>query len=183
MQLGAAEELDAAASEAFRPQLLARIRDLAREGLAEARRSVMALRPEQTRRNGLELALRPLAARSTVPGRMTSTFEGGGLATGLPPEHEHELLRIAQEAVSNAVRHGKPQTVRLAMLDEETHWVLSVADDGCGLQQPPELSAQEGFGLSSMRERAHAIGGEWHIDSALGAGTRVSVRLPKRNLA
>ncbi|HEX5046467.1 MAG TPA: GAF domain-containing sensor histidine kinase [Gammaproteobacteria bacterium] len=183
MQLGAAEELDAAASEAFRPQLLARIRDLAREGLAEARRSVMALRPEQTRRNGLELALRQLAARSTVPGRMTSTFEGGGLATGLPPEHEHELLRIAQEAVSNAVRHGKPQTVRLAMLDEETHWVLSVADDGCGLQQPPELSAQEGFGLASMRERAHAIGGEWHIDSALGAGTRVSVRLPKRGVA
>ena len=68
MQLGAAEDLDAAA-EASRSVLLTRIRDLAREGLAEARRSVMALRPDQTRRNGLELALRQLAERSTIPGR------------------------------------------------------------------------------------------------------------------
>ena len=180
MQLGAAEELDAVA-DGSRSVLLTRIRDIARDGLAEARRSVMALRPEQTRRNGLELALRQLAERSTVPGRVTSSFEGGGLTTGLPPEHQHELLRIAQEAVSNAVRHGRPETVRIAMTDEQTHWVLSVADDGCGLQQAPELSAQEGFGLTSMRERAVAIGGEWHIESRWGAGTRVSVRLPKRN--
>ncbi|HET8698888.1 MAG TPA: sensor histidine kinase [Gammaproteobacteria bacterium] len=183
MQLGAAEENDAASDDTSRAQLLARIRDLAREGLAEARRSVMALRPDQTRRNGLELALRQLAERSTVPGRIAATFEGGGLATGLPPEHEHELLRIAQEAVSNAVRHGKPRNVRLAMTDEHTHWVLSVADDGCGLQQAPELSAQEGFGLTSMRERARAIGGHWRIESAPGAGTCVSVRLAKRSAA
>jgi signal transduction histidine kinase len=175
MQLGAAEER--AADD--RSVLLSRIRDLAREGLAEARRSVMALRPEQTRRNGLELALRQLAERSTVPGRMTSRFQGGGFATGLAPEQEHELLRIAQEAVSNAVRHGRPKTVRIAMMDEQTHWVLSVTDDGCGLEQPPELSVQEGFGLASMRERATAIGGEWQIESQRGEGTRVSVRLPK----
>jgi len=180
MQLGAAEEVGADDEES-RSVLLARIRDIARDGLAEARRSVMALRPEQTRRNGLELALRQLAERSTVPGRVTSSFEGGGLATGLPPEHQHELLRIAQEAVSNAVRHGRPQTVRIAMTDEQTHWVLSVADDGGGLLQAPELSAQEGFGLTSMRERAGAIGGEWRIESSLGTGTRVSVRLPKRD--
>ena len=164
-----------------RPALLTRIRDLAREGLAEARRSVMALRPEQTRRNGLELALRQLAERSTIPGRVIAGFEGGGFATGLPPEHEHELLRIAQEAVSNAVRHGRPETLQIAMTDEETHWVLSVTDDGCGLAQAPELSALEGFGLASMSERASAIGGEWRIDSRRGAGTRVSVQLPKRN--
>jgi signal transduction histidine kinase len=176
MQIGAAEEL---AADDSRSALLARIRDLARDGLAEARRSVMALRPDQTRRNGLEIALRQLAERSTVPGRLVSSFEGGGLTTGLPPEHEHELLRIAQEAVSNAVRHGRPETVRIAMSDEQTHWVLSVTDDGCGLEQTPEASAQEGFGLMSMRERATAIGGEWYIESQWGAGTRVSVRLPK----
>jgi signal transduction histidine kinase len=48
------------------------------------------------------------------------------------------------------------------------------------MQQPPELSARDGFGLSSMRQRAGAIGGEWQIESELGAGTRVSVRLLKR---
>jgi signal transduction histidine kinase len=48
------------------------------------------------------------------------------------------------------------------------------------MQQRPELSAREGFGLSSMRQRAGAIGGEWQIDSQPGAGTRVSVRMAKR---
>ena len=48
------------------------------------------------------------------------------------------------------------------------------------MQQRPELSARDGFGLSSMRQRAGAIGGEWQIESEPGAGTRVSVRLLKR---
>ena len=126
------------------------------------------------------LALRQLADRSTVPGGVTCTFTGGGVATGLRPEHEHELLRIAQEAVSNAVRHAHPHTVHITMADESEHWVMAVADDGVGMQQRPELYAREGFGLSSMRQRAGAIGGEWQIDSQPGAGTRVSVRLLKR---
>src|SRR6185437_3260541 len=99
--------------------ILSRIRDLARDGLSEARRSVMALRLDQTRRAGLENALRQLADRSTVPGRLNCTFEGGDFSTGLKPEHEHELLRIAQEAVSNAVRHAHPNNVRIKMSDED----------------------------------------------------------------
>jgi signal transduction histidine kinase len=182
MQLGAAEELDAPARSARLAQIFSRVSDLAREGLAEARRSVMALRPDQTRRGGLELALRQLAERSTVPGRVTCTFEGGGEATGLPPEHEHELLRIAQEAVSNAVRHGEPHLVRVSLTGESAYWMLAVSDDGRGMQQQPEHCARQGFGLTSMRERAQAIGGEWKITSGAGAGTRVSVRLPRRRV-
>jgi signal transduction histidine kinase len=159
------------------------VRELARDGLAEARRSVMALRLDQTRRAGLELALRQLADRSTVPGGVTCTFDGGNLSTGLKPEHEHELLRIAQEAVSNAVRHARPHTVRITMTDDvdsPQHWTLAVADDGVGMEQSPELSARQGFGLSSMRQRAGAIGGEWQIDSRPGHGTRISVRMTKK---
>jgi signal transduction histidine kinase len=178
MQLGAAEELEAVKPNSPLGVIAGRIRDLAREGLAEARRSVMALRP-QTRRGGLESALRQLAERSTVPGRVTCTFEGGGLETGLPPEHEHELLRIAQEAVSNAVRHGEPKRVNVSMTAESAHFLLTVADDGRGLERRPERCAQEGFGLTSMRERANAIGGEWQIESRPGEGTRVRVRLPR----
>jgi signal transduction histidine kinase len=181
MQLGAAEEFPSCKKK--NSELLtihSRIRDLARDGLSEARRSVMALRLDQTRRAGLELALRQLAERTTVPGGVTCTFEGIGVATDLRPEHEHELLRIAQESVSNAVRHARPRTVKITMMDESTHWVLSVADDGVGMEKKPELYAQEGFGLASMRQRAGAIGGEWQIDSQPGSGTRVRVRLPKR---
>jgi signal transduction histidine kinase len=140
----------------------------------------MALRLDQTRRAGLEIALRQLADRSTVPGGVTCTFDGGGIVTGLRPEHEHELLRIAQEAVSNAMRHGRPRSVSITMSQEPQHWTLAVADDGAGMQQRPELSAREGFGLASMRQRAGAIGGEWQIESQPGAGTRVSVRMMKR---
>src|SRR5882757_1560338 len=181
MQLGAAEEFPPCKRKnSDLATVLSRIRDLARDGLSEARRSVMALRLDQTRRAGLEIALRQLAERSTVPGGVTCTFEGMGIATGLKPEHEHELLRISQEAVSNAVRHARPRTVSITMSDGPAHWELAVADDGVGMEQHPELYASEGFGLISMRQRAGAIGGEWQIESRPGAGTRVSVRMAKR---
>jgi signal transduction histidine kinase len=181
MQLGAVEEFPSCKKRNSELGVtLSRIRDLARDGLAEARRSVMALRLDQTRRAGLELALRQLAERSTVPGGMTCTFEGGGVITGLRPEHEHELLRIAQEAVSNAVRHARPRTVRITTAEEPAHWTMSIADDGVGMEQRPELYARQGFGLSSMRQRAGAIGGEWQIESQPGEGTRISVRMAKR---
>ncbi len=180
MQLGAAEEFTPCKRKNSElAGVLGRIRDLARDGLSEARRSVMALRLDQTRRGGLENALRQLADRSTIPGRLNCRFEGGDFVTGLKPEHEHELLRIAQEAVSNAVRHAHPSNVLIRMADETSHWALSVVDDGVGIEQHAAANG-EGFGLISMRQRAGAIGGEWQIDSQPGAGTRVSVRLLKR---
>jgi signal transduction histidine kinase len=181
LQLGAVEEFPSCRKRGSELAVtLSHIRELARDGLAEARRSVMALRLDQTRRAGLELALRQVAERSTVPGGVTCTFEGDAIDTGLKPEQEHELLRIAQEAVSNAVRHARPRTVRITMTDLGEYWELAVADDGAGMQQSPELSARQGFGLASMRQRAGAIGGEWQIASEPGRGTRVSVRMLKR---
>jgi signal transduction histidine kinase len=182
MQLGAAEEFQPCKRKNSElAGVLNRIRDLARDGLSEARRSVMALRLDQTRRAGLEIALRQLCDRSTIPGRVTCSFEGGDFNTGLKPEHEHELLRIAQEALSNAMRHARPSNVRITMTDEPEHWALAVADDGVGMEEHAEMLG-EGFGLTSMQQRAGAIGGEWQIDSKPGAGTRVSVRLPKRRV-
>jgi signal transduction histidine kinase len=184
MQLGAVEEFPSCKKRNSELGVtLTRIRDLARDGLAEARRSVMALRLDQTRRNGLEVALRQLAERSTVPGGVTCTFEGGGVSTGLKPEHEHELLRIAQEAVSNAVRHARPHTVRITLMDEVGHWIMAIIDDGVGMEERPDFYARQGFGLSSMRQRAGAIGGEWQIESQPGLGTRVSVRILRRDAA
>lgn len=176
MQLGAAEETVAATPVAAVHNL---IRDIAREGLAEARRSVLALRPDEQRTGGLELALRQLAERSTVAGRIESRFEGGGATTGLPPEHEHALLRIAQEAVINAVRHAQPRNIRIEFAAEEELLVLKISDDGCGMEDAPELYAQQGFGLTNMRERAEAIGGRWHLESSVDTGTRIKVCVPR----
>jgi signal transduction histidine kinase len=181
MQLGAAEELD---TDSPLSVVLTRIRDIAREGLSEARRSVMAMRPSEGRPGGLALALRQLADRSTVEGRVTAVYEGDSTATGLVPEHEHALLRIAQEAVSNAVRHARPSNVRIALSNDAGRLSLSVSDDGSGMEEAPALLAKRGFGLDSMRERAEAIGGDWHIDSGVGSGTRINVQVsvpsPKR---
>jgi signal transduction histidine kinase len=180
MQLGAAEEaMRECKRESPLPAILTRIRDLAKDGLAEARRSVMALRPDQTRRVGLELALKQLADRSTVDGRVACSFEGALTGDGLAPERQHELLRIAQEAVSNAVRHARPGTIRILLEEEAALWRLSVIDDGRGMTLMPELYASQGYGLNNMRERAGAIGGRFHIESGASAGTRVIVTLPR----
>jgi len=182
MQLGAAEEaMHECARHSPLPAILTRIRDLAKDGLAEARRSVMALRPEQTRRVGLELALKQLADRSTVDGRLICTFEGEGVLTGdgLVAERQHELLSIAQEAVSNAVRHAHPGTIRILLEEEQRLWRLTVIDNGRGMTLLPELYASQGYGLNNMRERAGAIGGAFHIESRPGEGTRVMVTLPR----
>jgi signal transduction histidine kinase len=176
MQLNAAEEQAEGSPLA---SVMDRVRDIAREGLAEARRSVLALRPdEQPRQGGLELALRQLAERSTVAGRITSSFHGGG-ATGLPPEHEHALLRIAQEAVINAARHGEPRSIEIHLNSSADEVMLCVRDDGRGMPLQPEQSAKRGFGLTNMRERAGDLGGQCLIESEPGAGTRVSVRIPR----
>jgi signal transduction histidine kinase len=182
MQLAAVEESTACTRGAMRTTV-DRIRDLARDGLTEARRSVMALRPDQTRRGGLGVALEQLAERSTVRGGVTISYEGSGTATGLAPEHEHELFRIAQEAVSNAVRHAKPSAVRILLTEESGYWRLAIQDNGCGMRSQPARHAQQGFGLVSMQERASAIGGDWAIETERGAGTTVSVRVPKRVVA
>jgi signal transduction histidine kinase len=84
--------------------------------------------------------------------------------------------------VSNAVRHGHPQHVRISLIGEAAHWLLTVADDGLGMEDSPDDSAEHGFGLTNMRERATAIGGTWQIETQKGHGTRVCVRLPRRNI-
>ncbi len=179
MQLGAAEEHMGCARRTPLPDILGRIRAQARDGLAEARRSVLALKPDEGRVGGLELALRQLAERSTIAGRVTCTFDGGIASAGPAPQHQHELMRIAQEAVINAVRHAHSKSIRVVLIEESEDWILTVIDDGQGMEDVPELYAQQGFGLANMRERAQAIGGHFAIQSRVGLGTQVIVRLPR----
>jgi len=101
------------------------------------------------------------------------------MSDGLAPERQHELLRIAQEAVSNAVRHAHPGSIRILLEEEAVLWRLTVIDDGRGMTLMPELYASQGYGLNNMRERAGAIGGKFFIESKPGEGTRVIVTLPR----
>jgi signal transduction histidine kinase len=92
------------------------------------------------------------------------------------------LVHIAREAVTNAVKHARPSAIEV-VLEHTGRWRLTVRDDGGGFEEAPGAAHAEppvvgGFGLLSMRESAHALGGAVHVGSAAGAGTTVEAVLP-----
>jgi signal transduction histidine kinase len=84
------------------------------------------------------------------------------------------LVHIAREAVTNAVKHGRPTRIDVT-LDRPDEWRLRVLDDGCGYTAVP---SGRGFGLQSMRRQARALGGRLKVTSAVGGGTAVEALLP-----
>ena len=92
---------------------------------------------------------------------------------------EHQLLRIGQEAVLNAVRHSNAQTVELDVNYKEREVILRVSDDGCGFDgQPIAEGTSDHYGITTMRERAEQVGGRVTISSAPGRGTTVEAIVP-----
>ena len=172
IQLEAADDMLVEAPHAARDHL-ARARTLARESLAEARRSVWALRSEHAA--DLVSALRH-QAESLIVG---TNFSVQVTQTGTPrliheTLHQH-LLRIGQESLTNALRHGQANQIgiRLSFLSEALE--LTIEDDGVGFD--PAVP-QDGFGLTGMRERAEEWGGTLNVESHLGKGTVVTARFP-----
>jgi signal transduction histidine kinase len=94
----------------------------------------------------------------------------------VPADWRDALLRIAREAVANAVRHGRARTISLQLREGDGVW-LKITDDGDGFDLAAPRSSQS-FGLTSMRERAESLGGQFNISSAPGAGTTIEVVLP-----
>lgn len=176
VQLGAAERVLNTDPAAAREHLL-RARELAREGLTESRRSVWALRSDALEGNSLCEAFMHLRDQMTGGLEVSLDFRIEGVARALPPEVALNLLRIGQEALTNAVKHARAKriTMKLTFLDEQVG--LSVEDDGEGFEQAA-LVQRRGFGLLGIRERSDRIGGRLRIESGLSAGTRVAVVVP-----
>jgi signal transduction histidine kinase len=95
----------------------------------------------------------------------------------LPARIQHELLRIAQEAISNAIRHGKPTVVTVTLRWEAPNLILQIKDNGSGIPKT-RLEKSGGIGLGSMRERAAQIGAKLVIQTGPSRGTRVIVTVP-----
>ncbi|HEY4780997.1 MAG TPA: ATP-binding protein, partial [Chthoniobacterales bacterium] len=95
----------------------------------------------------------------------------------LPPRLQHELLRIAQEAIHNAARHANPTVIAVSLRWDTPNLVLQVKDNGSGISAV-RLEKSEGFGLGSMRERASVIDGRFEIETAAGHGTSIIVTVP-----
>jgi PAS domain S-box-containing protein len=177
MQLGAAKEVCKAGSGNIL-SYLERASDLAQFGLSEARRSAFSLQPTIIEESGLIEALQKLVERSNVPGRLRCNFHSSGVPEeSLSGTVQHQLLRIAQEAISNAVRHAKPTVVSVTLRGDSSNLILQVKDNGFGITKH-RLEQSEGMGLESMRERAAQMDAKLEIKTAAGLGTSIIVTVP-----
>jgi signal transduction histidine kinase len=177
MQLAVAEEELAAGEGAP----LCRVRlahEVAKFGLLEARRFALSLRSTVIENSKLVEALTMLAEHSNVVGRLRCDFRSSRIPEErLPARIQHELLRIAQEAISNAIRHGKPTVVTVTLRREPHNLILQIKDNGSGIPTTP-LVKSEGIGLRSMRERAAQIDAKLVIQTGPSRGTRIIVTVP-----
>ena len=161
---------------------LERLRSLSREALEELRSLILGLRPPELARDGLAATLRRQAEMlERVHGVPIELSTQGSLdrEPALDPDAELDILRIANEALHNAVRHAGAQRVTMRVSTEHGTLVLEVSDDGTGFDPGrPELRARH-LGLTSMEERARELGGHLEIRSRPGAGTTVRLELPR----
>ncbi len=150
------------------------IDELARTGLAEARRSVTALRPQLLESGDLSSALHRLVTQMRSATDHVLAYEIQGTAYSLPAEVENNLLRIGQEALTNAVKYADAGEVRVELAYENAQCLLRVKDNGrgFGVVSVP-LSGR--FGLLGMSERAERIGAQLVIQSQPGQGTEIVV--------
>ncbi len=177
LQLFAAEE-DIKTKRSDGLNYLERANNIARFGLAEARRTALSLHPFILDKIGLSKSIQMLVERSNVPGRLRcSLLANDSLTDALPPETQQHLLRLAQEAISNAVRHANPTTISVSLRCDRDHLELQIRDNGCGISAA-KLLRQNGFGLTNMQNRAKKIGASLDIRTGVGGGTAIAVRLP-----
>jgi signal transduction histidine kinase len=180
VQLGAAQRALAAASDAA-DQHIDLAQRMAREALAEARRSVWNLRAPALERGDLADALRGLVARPIRP-EMAAVFEQRGALWSLSPDVESALLRVAQEALANVARHAGATHVEVLLEYAPASVLLSITDNGVGFDELA-LSAEaapgpwSGFGLLGMRERIGLLGGTLELRN--GDGAQVVVTVPR----
>lgn len=158
-----------------------RIRDIVEvvaAALQETRELSRLLRPSMLDDLGLEPALHWLARTMGCEGdpRCRISVEVEGLEQRFDGDLETLIFRIAQEAVTNAVRHSGASRITIHVVSDPERLVLTIIDDGCGFD--PGKVAREGSGLRGMRDRSMLFGGHLSVLSSNGRGSRIELRLP-----
>lgn len=152
---------------------------LARQSLADARRSVQALTPAPLDDARLPDALADVGQRWSsehgVPAEVTTT----GTAERLHPTIEVTLLRVAQEALANVARHARASRAVVTLSYMPDVVTLDVRDDGVGFRPSASTDRDDGrFGLTAMRQRVVGVAGAFAVESEPGEGTSISARVP-----
>jgi signal transduction histidine kinase len=143
------------------------------EALQDMQTLLIELRPADLDGNGLAPALHQLC--EAYRNRLGVSVEVRLQETAVPPPVEHALLRITQEALVNAVRHGNAEQLTVRLTRDSGHVELTIRDTGTGFDPG---ATHAGSGLTHMRERAAELGGTVEIDSAPGRGTTLAVQVP-----
>jgi signal transduction histidine kinase len=159
---------------------LERLRALAGEALEELRSLILELRPPELERDGLCGALRKHAEmlRRLHHVEIEVDIDDAVSAGAGSGARDREILRVAQEALQNAIRHAAPQRLGLRLGRRDGRLELEVTDDGAGFDPAePELRSRR-LGLTSMEERAQRLGGTLEIRSVPGVGTTVRLEAP-----
>ncbi len=151
---------------------LGRAREYSRVSQSEARRSIRELRSPLLDSVSLSQALRQLA--SAMSDGVKVSFDCQGEPENIPMLIKNDIYRIGQEAITNAVRHAQASKVQVLLNAEGDQVELDVADDGRGFDKN---TYQAGFGITGMKERAHRIGAELLVDSSVGRGTTLSLKV------
>jgi signal transduction histidine kinase len=146
--------------------------------IREARQSIWNLRSPRLEQHDLPSTLKEMAEQAVRSTRTTLTFEVRGAARRVAPLVEEQLLRIGGEAAVNAVRHGNPSRLDIALVYGSHDITLRVADDGRGFVADVNRDFGGHFGLTTMRERAESVGGSLRIESAPGLGTTITASVP-----
>ena len=154
-----------------------------REGLAEARQSIWALRSQDTAENTLPVKLRRATEQANGHG-IEATFSLYGAYRPMPPGMEREFLRVGQEAIHNVKKHADARHLVVQLEYGPAEIALVVRDDGRGFELKHGVESPAGhYGLTGMRERADAIGGTVEISSEPGFGTTVRLQVMTRKEA
>lgn len=162
-------------SAAARNHLAAALK-LARAALAEARDSIWNMRSHVLEKCDLGEALEGILHQMTDGTSITPHMEVEGDRRRLPPVIENNLLRIGQEAITNASKHARPTRIDVTLSFERRTIRLAVKDDGVGFVVGSQPNAdRRSFGLVGIKERAELLGGTVEIISAPGKGTRIVV--------
>ena len=160
---------------ALAPAALRRVADAVRESLDEVRRIARELRPEALDDLGLVNALIALCTRIDAQDSLRVKRELQGRLPPLPRDVELVVYRIAQESLTNALRHSDAESATVSLKADAESVTLCVIDDGEGM--PSELP-RETSGIAGMRERALLVGGRLSIQSRPGQGTEVRLTIP-----
>jgi two-component system sensor histidine kinase DegS len=157
-----------------------RIKEQLQEAIGDFRGFLVQLQPLGLEK-GLGRAIKRLAENISERHGIVFDLELQSEEDNFSSVLRSNVFRIAQEAVSNALRHAGAKHIRIKYIFTDRDLAMIIEDDGCGFdieREKPSATERGSFGLSNMSERIHFVDGTINIDSKIGRGTRIVLRVP-----